>query len=314
MTESLLAPWVGDVRDFFAAHWRRHPAVFTPDPAPAPPLTLEDVDTALATGFLRTPYAEMWADGKMLSGRHYTTSRTVARDKPDGFVDTGKIGTLLDEGATLLLRSLDQWHAPTREFITALAQEMGRPIESFCFITPAGSPGLPLHRDDADVLVLQIAGSKRWAVHEGPAGADWHAGRITADEPQPAQIADHVLSPGHVLYVPRGFAHRATGQEGLSVHLSLTVREVATADLSAALGEGIGEGVTRQRLPLSDQDVEDTAAALLDAARHRLDALTPKDLVELARRARIDRMPTAAEPLSLTALGGSAPPGTPPLS
>lgn len=36
------------------------------------------------------------------------------------------------------------------------------------------------------------------------------------------------LKPGDMLYVPRGFAHVATGDGGLSVHLSFIFRELRT--------------------------------------------------------------------------------------
>ncbi|MEV5148898.1 cupin domain-containing protein [Streptomyces sp. NPDC052727] len=303
----VLGQWVGDTDVFFEKYWRRLPQRFTPEGGASSPFALTDVDQALATGFFREPYIEMWADDNRLPARKFTASRTVARAEPGGFADPAKIRALLDAGATLLLRCIDQWHAPTRALLRALAGELGLAVEAFYFVTPAGRAGLPLHRDDADVLVVQVAGSKRWSVHEGPADGHWHAGRVAGHEPQPAEVLTAVTHPGDVLYIPRGFAHRAHGQDGLSAHLSLTVREIGVADLSCGLQRvALGDtGSALPPLPVTEEAITAAAAALLEGARRRLAAMDPQDLVAWARRARLDAMPTPPADLSLTALAAS---------
>ncbi|GHD22004.1 JmjC domain-containing protein [Streptomyces galbus] len=290
-----LARWVGNPAEFLTTYWNKRPGVFRPDGGGHSSFTLTDLDSALSTGFFREPYVEMW-DGDRLPARKFTTTRTVARSAPAGFADPRRIRELLDGGATLLLRCVDQWHAPTRTLLASLAAELGRQVEAFFFVTPAGRQGLPLHRDDADVLVVQVAGSKTWHLHEGPRDADWHAGRVTGqDGPRPAEILQTTLRPGDVLYVPRGFAHLATGDQGLSAHLSLTIREVGAADLADTVWSLLADEQPSSERPLGEEALLSTAASLLARTAERLAALTPADLLERARaRGRATMPPTPA--------------------
>ncbi|WP_255945421.1 cupin domain-containing protein [Streptomyces odontomachi] len=298
MAAQTLDALVGDPNSSFRSHWRSRPGVFTVEGGMPSPFTLADLDAALAGGLLREPYVEMWRDGRRLPGKEFTSSRAVGTAAPTGFADERRIHALLDEGATMLLRCVDQWHEPTREAVRDLADELGRAVEAFFFVTPEGKAGLPLHRDDGDVFVVQVTGSKSWHVHEGPADATWHAGRVKADEPQPAELFHTVLGPGEILYVPRGCAHRATGQDGLSAHLSLAVREIGVRDLTESVQECVLQGADDAMaageagpLPLSDAALAAEAKRILGTARERLLGLTEDDLVAHARRRHLTRMP-----------------------
>ncbi|WP_053847154.1 JmjC domain-containing protein [Streptomyces sp. NRRL B-24085] len=298
MNRPTLARWVGDTDRFMTSYWRRKPAVFRPPGGAPSPFGLADADGALASGFLRTPYVEMARAEDPLGSEAYTTARTVHFSSHEGFADEAKIGKALADGATLLLRCIDQWHAPTGETVAALSGELGLAVEAFCFVTPAGRQGLPLHRDDADVLVVQIEGSKQWSVHEGPADGDWKPGPCTGAEP--AEVLRATVRAGEVLYIPRGFAHQAVGDGGLSAHLSLTIREVGVVELFRTLQRTAFEGLKMAPRPLDDRSITDAAAELIERARGRLAELTPEQLVDLARASQRARMPAPRHVISLS--------------
>lgn len=279
-SRATLSRWVGDVDEFMSENWRRKPAIFDTDP-PAP-MSLDDVDAALATGLLREPYLNMIRAGDDISPAMFTESREVHSEVATGFADAAAVAALLDQGATLLLLNTEQWHRPTAELVARLAGETDRRVEAFFFVTPPGRQGLPVHRDDADVLLLQVAGSKQWTVGTGPPNADWRPGPVSG-EPGPV-LLDATLRRGQVLYIPRGHAHSAVGAEGLSVHLSLTVREIGAAQLVRSVPRLLFDGVTVPARPLSDAGLVESAATLLEAARSRLAGLQPEDLVRHARR------------------------------
>lgn len=182
MESTTLADWVGDVRSFTGHQWQRKPAVFTPEEL-APPFDLDALDAAFDTGLLRTPYLEMVRSTKVtVPPEAYTTSRVVNGTTYHGFADRAKVLALLGAGATLLLRCVDQWHRPTGELVARLSEELDRRVEAFFFVTPAGGQGLAVHRDDADVFVLQAAGRKTWYVHDAPTVAHWSPGELPDDE------------------------------------------------------------------------------------------------------------------------------------
>ncbi|MFF4379998.1 JmjC domain-containing protein [Kitasatospora sp. NPDC001547] len=285
MESPTLADWVGDVRGFTGRQWQREPALFPrEDPgACAPPFDLNELDAAFDGGLLRTPYLELVRSDKVtIPPEAFTTPRVVNGVTHHGFADRAKVLALLRGGATLLLRRVDQWHRPTGDLVARLSEELDRPVEAFFFVTPAGGQGLAVHRDDADVFVLQAAGRKTWYVHDAPATADWRLGELPDGERSPLRLHG-VLEPGGVLYVPRGFAHRAVGAGGLSAHLSLTVRDLSVQDLRTALAGQLAEGLGLPDRPLGEAAITEACAALLDHARARLDALRPEDLLRAAR-------------------------------
>ncbi|MFG2908878.1 JmjC domain-containing protein [Kitasatospora sp. NPDC048286] len=309
MESPTLADWVGDVRSFAERQWQREPALFPRDnpaapkataaaeataapedpvapAAPASPFDLDELDAAFDGGLLRTPYLEMVRSDKVtIPPEAFTTSRVVNGVTHHGFADRARVLAQLRRGATLLLRCVDQWHRPTGDLVSRLSEELDRRIEAFFFVTPAGGQGLAVHRDDADVFVLQAAGRKTWYVHDAPTAADWQLGELPDDERSPLRLHG-VLEPGGVLYIPRGFAHRAVGAGGLSAHLSLTVRDLSVQDLRAALERQLAEGLDLPARPLGEAAITDACATLLDHARARLATLGPEDLLRAARAAR----------------------------
>ncbi|MFI2611761.1 JmjC domain-containing protein [Kitasatospora sp. NPDC018619] len=311
MEPPALADWVGDV-DAFAAHrWQREPALFPRNDrrAAAAPFGLDELDAAFDTGLLRTPYLEMVRSDKVtIPPEDYTAARVVNGVTHHGFADRAKVLALLRRGATLLLRRVDQWHPPTGALAARLSAELDRRVESFFFVTPAGGQGLAVHRDDADVFVLQAAGRKTWYVHDAPATADWRLGELPDGERSPLRLHG-VLEPGDVLYVPRGFAHRAVGAGGLSAHLSLTVRDLSVRDLATALAAQATEGLGLPARPLGDAAVAEACAALLDHARARLAALEPEELLRAARRAARAEGPADGPAESLAQAALAWPPG-----
>ncbi|MFF7637977.1 JmjC domain-containing protein [Kitasatospora sp. NPDC008050] len=276
---------VGDPAPFLETVWRRHARLLRPPTPPAPPVTLADVDAALASGLLRRPYLELVSSGKPLDQGDYTSARSVMGHDFGGYADTAKVLRQLDAGATLLMRNIEHWHPGAAALTDRLGAELDRRVEAFLFVTPPGRQGLAPHRDDADVFVLQLHGSKRWQVHAAPEDGHWEA----APEPDPGPVRlETTAQAGEVLYIPRGAPHSAVGHTaGLSFHLSLTVRQPGTADLRTALARRLDDGLELPRLPVDRAELRRTAAELLDHYREQLAALTPEDLcaaVETARR------------------------------
>jgi ribosomal protein L16 Arg81 hydroxylase len=299
MKSPTLEEWVGDVEAFASRQWQREPVVFIPERF-ASPFDLDELDTAFHCGLLRTPYLEMArSDRVVVPPDAYTTSRVIHGTTHHGFADRTKIISLLHGGATLLLRCVDQWHPATGELVARLSEEIDRRVEAFFFVTPAGGQGLAVHRDDADVFVLQAAGRKTWYVHDAPTAADWSPGDLPDDE-RSRRLLRSDLGPGSVLYIPRGFAHRAVGAGGLSAHLSLTIRDISLQDLRSALEQQMSEGLDLPARPLGEAAITGACATLLSHFRAKLDTITPEDLLLATRalRARQPTGPTAPETLT----------------
>ena len=122
------------------------------------------------------------------------------------------------------------------------------------------------HADEHDVLVLQVAGSKRWLCF--------------GNSPQPSSSAEQneepewegVLQPGDLMYVPRGDFHRAEVEGGASLHLTIRLVRPRVHDVINWLSQqGAAAGILEQDVI---RDLPEEIAALqtqkLKAALHRL--------------------------------------------
>ncbi|MEV4494696.1 cupin domain-containing protein [Micromonospora arborensis] len=280
----ILRNLVGDVPAFLAESWRRVPTVLRPTQPPVGVFTVRDLELSLAGGLLRAPYVAVLGAGENpLDG--IVAPRTVAdRHLPD-YVDPEKVSRRVAEGASVLLRNIEHWHAPTAALAYELGTDLGRPVEAFFFLTPAERQALPPHRDDADVFVVQVQGQKEWTVHSTPTDGRWDRGRAE----QPGQVVLRVrLAPGEVLYLPRGAAHSAVAADGsTSAHLSLTVRDIGVAHLGAVVQRYLAAELELPPRPVEETGLLDTAARLLEHQRTRLADLTPQELLDAARAAAL---------------------------
>ncbi len=167
-------------------------------------------------------------------------------------------------------------------------------MQANAYVTPPQNRGFDAHYDVHDVFVLQIAGTKRWIVHE-PVHPDplrdrpWTDHRTAVAEAARGEAhLDTVLEPGDVLYLPRGWLHAAEAQGAVSIHLTLGVhtwtRHALAEQLTrAALALLRDDPEMRGSLPLGAEGPEDELALV---RRRLVDALAEADPEPLFHRAR----------------------------
>ena len=85
------------------------------------------------------------------------------------FTSTADVPRVLAEweaGATIVLQALHvNWH-PLAVFCRLLEEALGHAVQANAYYTPRGSQGFAVHHDTHDVLVLQVAGEKRWLLYD----------------------------------------------------------------------------------------------------------------------------------------------------
>ncbi|MFD4949676.1 JmjC domain-containing protein [Streptomyces sp. NPDC058239] len=282
---------VSDAERFLSTQWRQGPVVLRPDDPPTEILTPADLDDLIDSGALRVPYAGLFTTAGAVPEADFCPPRVVAGRYLEGWLDPERVRTLIrEERATLQLRYVNHWYPPVRQLTAGLAEQLGRLAEAFCFYSQPGRFGA-VHRDDGDILVLQLSGAKHWQVFGGPTDADWQP--VREDDPGPV-LLDTVVRPGEVLYVPNGYAHTAQATEdGPSLHLTIALREAGAGHLRAELQSLLASGLVLPARPLDDADLTGTAAALLDHFRDRLDRASAESLVHSARLHAYSSRPTA---------------------
>lgn len=301
-----LARCVGvPAEEFAARYWARRPLVSPASATGADFTDLIDVsaiDELLSRRGLRTPFIRMAKQGKVIAAKAYTRPGGAGAGIADQVADDKVLGLLAD-GATLVLQALHRNWPPLMEFGSSLAAELGHPVQINCYLTPPQNQGFAAHYDTHDVFVLQVAGSKRWSVHQPVLsdplpGQDWeqHRAAVATRAAEPP-VLERLLGPGDALYLPRGFLHSAVAQGESSIHLTIGVHPVTRyALLRQLLAEAANEPELRRSLPmgleLSDPAAlsaafTDTVRALVDfAGDGRLPAVAGRLGTELSEATR----------------------------
>ena len=213
------------------------------------------------------------------------------------FTKTANVPRVLDEwqaGATIVLQALHvNWH-PLAVFCRLLEQAIGHTVQANSYYTPRGSQGFAVHHDTHDVLVLQVAGEKRWLLYdplfELPLKHQRYS-KALGEHGEPGD--DFVLRAGETLYLPRGWLHQAETSDTDSLHLTIGINAYTWLDAAkAALAETEQELAFRHGIePGSDE---------ADSLAERLGAELDPELVAKRRRRKFvqTRRPIRADGLT----------------
>ncbi|GGG49621.1 hypothetical protein GCM10011374_10140 [Kocuria dechangensis] len=253
----------------------------------------EAVDELISRRGLRTPFLRVAKDGSTFPDSSFTSPAGVGATISDQLDDTALWRRFAD-GATLVLQALHRTWAPVSDFSTRLSTELGHPVQANAYITPPQNRGFDDHYDVHDVFVLQIAGTKRWIIHE-PVHPDplrdqpWtDRSSAVAEAAKGKACLDTVLEPGDALYLPRGWLHAAQAQGEVSIHLTLGVHSWTRYALAEQLAQAalalLGDDPEMRRtLPLG----VDGPSGEIDTVRERLAAAVAEaDSTSLFHRTR----------------------------
>jgi hypothetical protein len=308
------------LEEFAREHWSRAPLVTRAADLPGgtPELFGEEaVDELLSRRGLRVPFLRVARDGRTLGDREFTQGGGVGATVADQVSDD-RLMRLFADGATIVLQGLHRTWGPLIDFTQALAADLGHPVQANAYVTPSQNTGFSDHYDVHDVFVLQVAGRKRWRLRppvvEAPLRDDpWTDHRASVEAAGTAAPShEFTLSPGDVLYLPRGWIHSATALGGVSTHLTLGVhvwtrRHLADGIMAAAVARASRDERMRASLAVSpgglDRDalrpeVEQVREELVRALRE-----TDPDAVldDLDRRHRAAQRPAPLGPLAQVA-------------
>jgi lysine-specific demethylase/histidyl-hydroxylase NO66 len=135
--------------------------------------------------------------------------------------DPGEVWKNYRQGCTVRLLCPHQHADAIQTLLSLLEVEMGCMTGANAYLTPPeASQGFAPHYDDIEAFCLQLQGRKRWKVYSPlPAqklprtsSPDF----TTEDLKETEAVLDVVLSPGDMLYMPRGWIHEACTLDGPS--------------------------------------------------------------------------------------------------
>ncbi len=232
---------VGDVRRFLASDWTRRPHLHR-GAGFDDLLSLDDVDSIVATSGLRTPAFRLVRAGQTLATSTYTRSARIGSRPVSDLIDVGRVHALFADGATIVLQGLHRYWPPLTRFCRDLELSLTQPVQANAYITPPTSSGLRVHHDAHDVFALQTYGRKQWVAYEPG---------IDEGDPPATPSLDVQLVSGDALYMPRGAPHAARTVDAASVHVTIGVRSDTWRDLlRRVLDEAVDDAALDEALPV----------------------------------------------------------------
>lgn len=209
---------VGEVASFLDDVWGQAPlhVPATDDrEALAGLLTLDDTDAIVAESGLRAPAFRLVKQGRTLPQGEVTRQVRIGSRPVSDLVDVAAVHRAIADGATLVLQGMHRSFPKVASFCRDLERTLTHPVQANAYLTPSVAQGLDLHSDPHDVFAIQTYGTKRWVVHP----------------PGDAEPWDLQLSPGDVLYLPKGTRHAAQTIDTPSLHLTIGVRTIVWRQL-----------------------------------------------------------------------------------
>lgn len=167
-------------------------------------------------------------NGKVIRAQDYCTNAKNREANEVMRPDPRKVAGLLGRGATMTLDYIEILNPKLHAVSNAIASAFGAQVTCSAFCSWHATRGYGSHFDTQQVIALHIAGAKTWRVYEGrfPSPA-WFPGYNSSDftseqhTRQKGKVLMEVeMTPGDLLYIPRGQYHDALVTSDACIHLS----------------------------------------------------------------------------------------------
>jgi cupin superfamily protein len=216
---------------FFNEHWESKPLVVADRDSEyyKDLLTWADLEAIISSTELRASDVRI-ANEEYLRNEDFLVP---SNKKTDGVVDLDKLFLAYQEGCTIILVALQRRWRPLSYFSRKLEKLLSYPCSVNVYLTPKNARALKPHYDNHEVFVLQIYGVKHWRVFDSqevyPYDGMPRRERVKYNLDKPLRELD--LSPGDLLYIPRGFVHDALALDQASIHLTVSVHPYTWLDV-----------------------------------------------------------------------------------
>jgi bifunctional lysine-specific demethylase and histidyl-hydroxylase NO66 len=225
---SFLARCVDDPAEFLDGSWNSAPYVCRGTSERFSDLfSLPALRRLLSMGCIPHQYIRLIRNGVLASDREWST---LAPGTLEFIPDSQRIAAFVRDGYTLSIMEMHRLGAALAALCDGLGSELSRRVGATLYLTPKSSQGFGTHYDGHDVIVLQLAGEKAWKVFSRATdGPRWN--KSVSLPPSQSPILATTIHAGDALYVPRGFAHSASADAEVSLHVSIGIYGPTVADL-----------------------------------------------------------------------------------
>ncbi|MFD9592561.1 JmjC domain-containing protein [Kitasatospora sp. NPDC059973] len=227
---------------------------------------------------LSRPQFRCFQKGDEVHPAVYYTDSVSPRGQSIPMVNMRSLGRLLDEGATLILDQANVFDPTMEVTCRALQWWSHERVQVNAYLTTNDAAGFPLHWDDHDVVIVQLAGEKEWEVRGTSRPTPMYRDADPNSTPTEEIVWSGVMRTGGVMHIPRGHWHQATrtgSGSGKSLHVTFGITKRTGASWLAWLGDWCREQeVFRHDLDRRDQI---GGQALVEAATRLVGERSPAD-------------------------------------
>ena len=214
-------------------------------------LTDRNLEDFISAADARYPAIMLAKDGVFYPPQAYCDDVRMGQVTFSGVPNLKKLTAEYGKGATIALTSLDRSWRPLGDLCMRLEEQLDYGIKPNVYITAGQTAGFPPHYDTHDILVLQIAGQKRWQIYEPTLKLPDPSRPCDPKSYSPGPgLAEIELRAGDLLYLPRGYGHAASTSKSHSAHVTLGIHVYTWADVVKELDPScIGVEEFRRSLP-----------------------------------------------------------------
>ena len=211
---------------------------------------------------------KMVLDGCDVDAKEFCRPGTTREGNQVMRVDARRATELLRRGATIILDLVETLAPGAASVAASLESVTGAVANGNVYCSWSQHQGFKSHYDTTDVFALHIEGQKTWRLYEGRAHQpvalpgfefssfppEHHA------QAKGAILKEVVMTPGDLLYIPRGQYHDALASSGASLHLSFGITRATGHDFLGILMRSLPDDpLFRESLPHFDNVSEHEA-------------------------------------------------------
>lgn len=177
------------------------------------------IEALVGGGLVPVDNVRVAINGRDIARPLYTDER--------GRLKASAVLELAAQGATLVLNDIGAFVPAIGELAAAIERDLRCKVGVNTYISFGAISAFTPHSDAHDVLILHIHGEKRWRSFGAPLAYPLKGNRPSVADPQ----WEAVMTPGDLLYLPRGEVHAAVPEVRPSVHLTIGLTEATGLDL-----------------------------------------------------------------------------------
>lgn len=242
------------------------------------------LDIAMRRSLYR-PQFRCFRKGEEVHPAVYYTDSVSPRGQSISMVNMRSLGNLLREGATLILDQANVFDPTMEVACRALQWWSHERVQVNAYLTTNDAAGFPLHWDDHDVVIIQLAGEKEWEVRGTSRKVPMYRDADPNSTPSEKIVWAGVMKAGDIMHIPRGHWHQATrtgSGSGKSLHVTFGITKRTGASWLAWLADWSREReIFRHDL---DRWHGTGAPALAEAAARLIGERPPEDFLAVYER------------------------------